>query len=68
MEHNDNGQVSVSTLWEAGKVLLRGKLIALSSKIKKDCDKEQGEVEKRIQELEKEHKKTNDENVLESLT
>ncbi|XP_043963833.1 interleukin-15 receptor subunit alpha-like isoform X2 [Gambusia affinis] len=24
MEHNDNGEVSVSTLWEAGKAVLRG--------------------------------------------
>jgi len=35
MEHNDNGEVSVSILWEAAKAVLRGRLIALSSKIKK---------------------------------
>ena len=35
MEHNDNGEVSVSTIWEVGKVVLRWKFIALSSKIKK---------------------------------
>ena len=35
-------------------------------KLKKDCEK--GELEKRIQELEKEHKKTIDENILKSLT
>lgn len=39
MEHNDNGEVSVSILCEVAKVVLRGKLIALLFKIKKDCDK-----------------------------
>lgn len=68
MEHNDNREVSVYTLWEAAKVVLRGKLIALSSKIKKDCDNEQEKLEKLIQELEKEHKKKTDENILKSLT
>ena len=51
-----------------GKVVLREKLIALSSKIKKDHDKEQGELEKCIQELEKEREKSNDENILEYFT
>lgn len=66
-EHNDNGEVSVSILWEAAKAVLGGKLIALSSKIKKDYYKEQGKLEKLIQELELEYKKKNDKNILKSL-
>lgn len=35
LEHNDNGEVSDSNLWEAAKAVIRGKFISLSSKIKK---------------------------------
>uniref|UniRef100_A0A3P8TVH1 Reverse transcriptase domain-containing protein n=1 Tax=Amphiprion percula TaxID=161767 RepID=A0A3P8TVH1_AMPPE len=67
MEYNDNGEVSESTLWEAAKVVLREKIIALSSKLKKEREKEQLKLESCIQELEQEHKRTKNDNTLKSL-
>lgn len=44
LDYNNNGHISASTLWEAAKVVIRGKLIALS-KIKKGRIKEQQKLE-----------------------
>lgn len=35
LDQNDNGEVLLSTLWETAKVVLRGKIIALSSMLKR---------------------------------
>lgn len=53
LEHNDNGEVSVSTVWEAAKAVLRGKIIALSSRLKKEREKKQLDLETCIRELER---------------
>lgn len=63
LKHNDNGEVSVSTLWETAKVVLRGKIIALSSRL----NKEQEKLEELVKKLEQEHKRTNNNNTLKSL-
>lgn len=56
---NDNKEVSPSTLWDTAKVVLRGKIISLSSKLKKEHEKDQRLLEEQIKKLETEHKKTN---------
>lgn len=48
LEHNDNDEVSVSTLWDAAKAVLRGKIIALSSKLKKECERVQSELKESL--------------------
>lgn len=40
-ELNDNGMVSPSVLWDAGKPIIRGKIISIGSRIKKDRLKKQ---------------------------
>lgn len=35
MEQSDNGQVNLSMLWDAGKAVVRGWIIAISSFLKK---------------------------------
>ena len=67
LKHNDNGEVSESTLWETAKVVLRGKIIALSSKLNKERIREQEKLEELIKKLEQEHKRTNSNNTLKSL-
>uniref|UniRef100_A0A3P9KVM4 Reverse transcriptase domain-containing protein n=1 Tax=Oryzias latipes TaxID=8090 RepID=A0A3P9KVM4_ORYLA len=67
LENNDNGETSLTILWEAAKAVLRGKIIAISSKIKKDREKKQKKLEKDIMDLQREHQQTNDKNTLKSL-
>ncbi len=67
LEHNDNGEVSVSTLWDTAKAVLRGKIIALSSKLKKEREKIQFELEESIKNLEQQHKRTKDDSILKAL-
>lgn len=55
-ELNDNGTVSPSVLWDAGKATIRGKIISIGSRIKKDRLKKQLEIETEMKRLEKEHK------------
>lgn len=64
MALNDNGSVSPSTLWEGAKVVMRGKIIAISSRLKKERLSEQNKLEKEIKDLESEHKQTNNPQVL----
>ncbi len=59
LDTNDNNEVSPSILWDSAKVVLRGKIIALSSKLKKEREKDQELLEEQIKKLESEHKRTN---------
>lgn len=68
LEHNDNDEVSVSTLWDAAKAVLRGKIIALSSKLKKERERLQSDWEESIKNLEQQHKQTKDDSILKSLS
>lgn len=54
---NINGSVSPSVLWDAAKAVIRGKIIALTSRIKKQREYKRLEIEKEIKRLECEHKK-----------
>lgn len=68
LEHNDNDEVSASTLWDAAKAVLRGKIIALSSKLKKERERLQSDWEESIKNLEQQHKQTKDDSILKSLS
>lgn len=58
LDTNDNDNTSPSILWDTAKVVLRGKIISISSKIKKDRERNQIKLEEQIKKLEEEHKRT----------
>lgn len=62
-EFNDNGEVDPSILWEGAKAVLRGKIIEISSKIKRQRLKEQLNLENKIKLLETQHKTTRMSNI-----
>lgn len=64
---NDNGTVSPSILWDAGKATIRGKIISIGSRLKKDRLKKQVELETEIKRLEREHKQHGKQEVLDKL-
>lgn len=64
---NDDGMVSPSILWEAGKATIRGKIISIGSRLKKDKHKKQVELENRIKRLEKEHEQYGKSEILDKL-
>lgn len=55
-ETNDNGEVNLPTLWSAAKAFIRGKIIQISSRLKKQRLEEQTNIENKIKLLEIEHK------------
>lgn len=57
---NDNGEVSPSILWEGGKAVIRGKITEISSRLKRTRLKKQKELEDKIKELQRKHKRTSD--------
>jgi len=57
-QSNDNGEVSPSTLWEAGKAVIRGKIIEITSRLRKARLEQQKSLESKIRELEGEHQRT----------
>lgn len=67
LEINDNGEVSLATLWDGGKAVIRGKIIEITSRIRKDYLKQQRAIESKIRELELEHKRTRNNSVLQEL-
>ena len=68
LDINDNNEVSPSTLWDTAKAVLRGKIISLSSKLKKEREKDQRLLEEQIKKLETEHKKTNKDTIFIELS
>lgn len=64
---NDDGNVSPSILWEAGKATIRGKIISIGSRIKKQRNSEQQKYENEIKKLEREHKINKKEDTLREL-
>lgn len=54
-------------MWDAAKSGLRGKITALSSKLKKEGERIQSELEESIRNLEQQHKPTKDDATLKSL-
>lgn len=67
IQFNDNNEVSPSILWESAKSYLRGNIIAVSSRLKKERLTEQTELENKIKKLEKVYQVTKDTGTLNSL-
>lgn len=55
-ELNDTGEVNPAILWEGAKVVMRGKIIQISSKLKRMRMEEQLVLENKIKLLEEQHK------------
>lgn len=67
VELNDNGEVSPSTLWDACKAVMRGKLIARSTYRKKNKEKILKELQMDLGRLEKTHKDNLDSKILNEI-
>lgn len=57
LEYNDNGEVSPPILWDACKAVMRGKVIAVTSSLKKQREEKLKTIQVELQKLESEHKK-----------
>uniref|UniRef100_A0A3P9LA26 Reverse transcriptase domain-containing protein n=1 Tax=Oryzias latipes TaxID=8090 RepID=A0A3P9LA26_ORYLA len=55
-EDNDNGEVSPTTVWDAYKAVLRGKIISLSSSLKKRKQDKLNQLTCQLKDLQKQHK------------
>lgn len=64
---NDDGIVSPSVVWDASKATIRGKIISIGSRIKKQRLIKQQELENEIKSLEREHKQSRKEDILKKL-
>lgn len=67
MDINDNGEVTPSILWDAAKAAMRGQIIQITSRVKKQREAKRLELETEIIRLEKEHKTSRQGNTLELL-
>ena len=56
LETNDNGNMTTQNLWDAAKAVLRGKLIAIQSHLKKEEKQGIDNLTLYLQQLEKEQK------------
>lgn len=59
-QENDKGDVTPSVLWDSYKAVLRGKIIALTSPIKKQKKEKLGKLQLDLNELQRQHKNTLD--------
>uniref|UniRef100_A0A8C5EIX3 Endonuclease/exonuclease/phosphatase domain-containing protein n=1 Tax=Gouania willdenowi TaxID=441366 RepID=A0A8C5EIX3_GOUWI len=64
LEINDNGEVDPPILWSGAKAVIRGKMIQISSRLKKQHLEEQIKIENKIKLLEIEHKNSGSNNIL----
>lgn len=64
---NDDGNVSPSILWDAGKATIRGRIISIGSQLKKQRNLKQQEYENEVKRLEREHKINKKEETLKEL-
>lgn len=67
MLFNDNETVSPSTLWDAAKAVIRGKLISWSARKKKEKEKQINDLTAKLKYLEIRHMKYNDTDVLNQI-
>lgn len=67
MTHNDNGAVSPSTLWDAAKAVIRGKLMRWSSQKKKEKERQIKDLIEKLKSLEKKHMENNDTRILNDI-
>lgn len=63
-EINDNGEVNPSILWDGAKAVIRGKFIQISSRIKKQQQEEQINIENKIKQMEIQHRNTGSTRIL----
>ena len=66
-EINDNGEVNPSILWEGAKAVIRGKIIQISSQLKRRRLEEQLSLENKIKLLEIQHKNNRSSNTATEL-
>uniref|UniRef100_A0A3B3IK85 exodeoxyribonuclease III n=1 Tax=Oryzias latipes TaxID=8090 RepID=A0A3B3IK85_ORYLA len=64
---NDNGMVSPSVLWDAAKATIRGRLISIASKLKRERLQKQVQIENEIKKLEFELKQQRKQVTLDKL-
>ena len=55
VRENDNGEVSLSVLWDACKAVIRGQRIAKSTYLKRQTQEKLNKLESELKKLEKEH-------------
>ena len=67
LEQDDNGEVTPPILWDACKVVQRGKIIGYSSHLKRATLKELNQLQTELKQLEQKHKDTNDKKIKEAL-
>ena len=67
MSYNNNGTVSPSTLWDAAKAVIRGKLIMWSARKKKEKEKQINDPTAKLKSLESRLMKQNDTDVLNEI-
>ena len=60
MEFNDNGEVSPPILWDACKAVMRGRVIAVTSFLKKQRETKIKTLQTELKNLESEHKESSD--------
>lgn len=68
MEFNGNTEVSPSILWDAGKAVLRGKIIMWTSQKKKEKLKRLSDLTNKLDLLEQKHIESNDPALLEQIS
>lgn len=67
LDENDNEEVTPPVLWDACKAVLRGKIIAMTSFLKKQKQKTLETCKEDLEKLEKAHKQNPDENILQEI-
>ena len=64
LDFNDNGEVDPSILWDSLKAVIRGKMIALTTSIKKTKTAEYNKLILALSQIEQQHKKNRDPKLL----
>lgn len=67
MTHNENGAVSPSTLWDAAKAVIRGKLMMWSAQKKKKKERQIKDLIEKLKSLESKHMDYNDTSILNDI-
>lgn len=66
-EANEDDTISPVTLWEGAKAVMRGCIIAISCRLKKQRVNSQNKLEEKIKQLEREHQQSNKEDTLQAM-
>ena len=60
LEYNDNGEVSLPILWDACKAVMRGRVIAATSFLKRQIEEKIKTLQTELKYLESKHKESTD--------